>query len=163
MIHLSHRQRFLFISIITISFLWIVLSVEIKGRMINTFSVKRTMKTRSRLFNYTDIFKNLSSYLIHNRIYPRRTNLTNITYSNDSLPYNNVSCPLFITMADTFYLPAVRNFQSQLRNYGLQENLVVLCLDDECVKLCKSKDIFAWWGFVHTSVARIKVVIHCCL
>lgn len=86
-------------------------------------------------------------------------NFTNQPHDQEIIPSNNRSCPLFITMADGFYIPAVRNFHLQLQNYHLHNNFIVMCLDDECVKLCKSNNILAWPGFVKTSVARIKVIL----
>ena len=65
-------------------------------------------------------------------------------------------------MADISYVPAVRNFHYQLQNYGLQNNLLVLCLDNECVKVCQSKNILTWRDSVNQSVARIKVSVCCC-
>ena len=60
-------------------------------------------------------------------------------------------------MADSFYLPAVENFHFELKQYNLHKNFLVMCLDEACVQICQSKNILAWWGFVNTSVARIKV------
>jgi len=95
--------------------------------------------------------QSLSTTLIQNKIYPRHKN------ANVKLSYNNISCPLFITMADSFYLPAVENFHFELKQYNLHKNFLVMCLDEACVQTCQSKNILAWWGFVNTSVARIKV------
>lgn len=100
--------------------------------------------------------KPLSSILIEHRIYPRQFNFSTTKY----LSQNDMSSPLFITMVDQFYLPAVRNFHYQLKQYNLHNNFIVLCLDDVCVRICQSKNILVWSGFLNSSVARIKVFVY---
>jgi hypothetical protein len=148
---------FIFIQIIVI--FSSVFIIGIKSPTIGIYPITEIEKTWLPSSMSRNISETLSLYLIENRIYPRPTNLTNLTYRRKIFAYNNVLYPLFVTMADGFYLPAVRNFQSQLKNFGLEKNFIVICLDSECVKLSKSHNIFAWWGFVNASVARVKVII----
>ena len=100
--------------------------------------------------------KSLSSVLIEHRIYPRQFNISTTKYSSQ----NDMSSPLFITMIDQFYLSAVRNFHYQLQQYNLHNNFIVLCLDEACVRICQSKNILVWSGFLNSSVARIKVSVY---
>lgn len=157
MINISFKKCLIIIFTIAISIILPVLFIRSKTLKISIFNIKMISKTRIPSLTITNLSKSLSASLIQNGIYPRHTNLTKIMHVEENIPYNNISVPLFITMADIFYLPAVRNFHFQLQNYGLQNNFIVMCLDSECVKLCKSNNILAWWGFVNTSVARIKV------
>ena len=157
MSNISFKKCLIIIFTIVISITLSILFILSKSPKIDLSNVKMISKGRMPSLTITNLSKSLSACLIQNGIYPRRTNFTKIMHVEENMPYNDISVPLFITMADTFYLPAVRNFHFQLQNYNLQNNFIVMCLDNECVKLCKSKNILAWWGFVNTSVARIKV------
>ncbi len=53
------------------------------------------------------------------------------TYRRKKFAYNNVLYPLFVTMTDRFHLPTVRNFQFQLKNFGLEKSFIVIYLDSE--------------------------------
>lgn len=136
--------------------LWL-LFIRCKSTRSGVFMVSKVPTNPLSLLTSTNSLKILSAALIQNNIYPRSANLRNIEYDITNISYNNISCPLFITMADIFYLPAVRNFHFQLQNYGLQNNFIVMCLDHECVKSCQSKNILSWNGSVNRSVARVKV------
>lgn len=138
-------------TILSIAFI-LLTSAKFNSFNVNTMSIIRPPSLNNGNFN-----KSLSTVLIYNGIYPRYINLTNIIYDTDNIPYNDISAPLFITMADMFYIPALRNFHFQLQKYGLQNNLIVLCLDYDCVKLCQSNNLLTWESSVNASVARTKV------
>lgn len=61
---------------------------------------------------------------------------------------------LFISIADAKYLSSLHNFRQRLDQWGYGENLVVMCLDQDC----RDYDAFHGYpGFVGQSVAYIKV------
>lgn len=95
----------------------------------------------------------LAAYLVQMRILPRTS--TKIAHS----AHNDVAYPLFITMVDVSYLPAVYNFKYALKRYGLDRNLIVVCLDDPCVQRGRMQDLFVLATFVNASVAKVKVSI----
>jgi hypothetical protein len=70
---------------------------------------------------------------------------------------NDVAYPLFITMIDSSYLPAIRNFKTGLQKYHLEKNLIVVCLDDQCIKVGRLHGLFIWTASVNMSVAEVKV------
>ena len=157
---LLRRKCLMFISTVIIVMTLSILFIRYKSTRTGLLNVSKVSKNPMPLLTSTNSLKVLSTALIQNRIYPRPTNLKNIAYDITNIPYNNISCPLFITMADIFYLPAVCNFHLQLQNYGLRNNLIVMCLDHACVKSCQSKNILSWDGSVNRSVARVKVGYH---
>lgn len=62
-------------------------------------------------------------------------------------------------MIDASYLPAVYNFRYVLKKYDLERNLIVVCLNDPCVQLGRSQDLFLLTTFVNASVAKVKVSV----
>lgn len=63
---------------------------------------------------------------------------------------------LFLSIADASYIAALRNFRQRLDQWGYGENLVVICLDEDC----RACDTFHGYpGLIGRSIAYIKVRI----
>ena len=111
-----------------------------------------TTMLRAYRFSFPTIqhSKSLSVSLIQTGIYPRSTKFSHFAF-------NDLSQPLLLTMADGYYSSAIENLHFKLREYNLQRNFIVLCLDTPCLNLCRSKQILSWSGFSNVSVANLKV------
>ena len=121
------------------------------------FCTRPSSSSSSSLLLDVNPDESLSSYLVRVRIYPRPSSQSTMMSKIKQETYNNVTCPLFITIADSFYLPAVRNFVYALQKYHLEKNFINLCLDSLCVKRGRSKGLFVWSSFINGSIAKTKV------
>jgi hypothetical protein len=108
-------------------------------------------------FNNFQKSESLSSHLIRNGFYPRNIPQSDIGRIQKGNTLNDASNPLFITMIDSSYMPAVRNFNLALEKYHLDGNFIVICLDVKCVNLGQSHQLLIWSAFVNASVAKVKV------
>jgi hypothetical protein len=159
---LSLRHYHICTLVIAGGLVWLTLGFPTRYITSNMFQTQYASKLPSPSCAKVKESETLSSYLIRSGIYSRRTNLSGAAREGKP-PRNNISCPLFVTMGDGFYLPDIRNFHFQLRQYRLENNLVTICLDDECVKATrtKAKDLSVWCGFVNASVGQVKVITFC--
>ena len=94
----------------------------------------------------------LSFHLFQSGILPRN--------KSDEMKRKNLEpiSPLFLTMIDSSYIPAARVFHAALEKYHLDGNLIVICLDDPCVKLAKVHNLMVATMFINSSVAKVKVI-----
>jgi len=63
--------------------------------------------------------RSLSASLIQTGIYSRSTKFSYFAY-------NDISQPLLLTMADSYYIPAIENLHFKLRQHNLQRNFILV-------------------------------------